>query len=467
MADYSQLVTKLRDSFNDGVMESLQSRRNQLEAFKKMIVDNQDAICDAIWKDLHKARIEVIAHETDFLISEISEAISNLKSWTAPTKVTKYVLQAMDSAYIKHDPLGVVLIIGAWNFPVRLLLAPMVGALAAGNTVVIKPSELSVNISALVAELIPKYLNENVVQVVQGGPAETTELLKERFDHIFYTGNPVVGRIIMRAAAENLTPVTLELGGKNPVIIDSGVDLQAVARRLVWGKFTNAGQICVTADYVLNLNPNKEELLKYMNEAIIEFYGENQKESPDYGRIINLRHFDRISKLLDGTSGDIVHGGDRDRDERYIQPTIVDNVKETDVLMSEEIFGPILPILTVENIESAIAFIKKREKPLSLYIFSTNSANIDMVTNKTSSGGIVINDLIMHLSLETLPFGGVGNSGMGNYHGKYTFDTFTHQKAVLHRPAGFERILFMRYPPYNENKLSWARRFVSKWRVPF
>jgi len=466
-SEYGKLVGELRDSFNSGIMDSLDKRKHQLVAFQKMIVENQDALCDAMWKDLHKAKIEVIAHETDFLVSEISEAINNLKSWTSPKKVTRFILQAVDNAYIHHEPLGVVLIIGAWNFPVRLLLAPVVGALAAGNTVVIKPSELSVNTSDLIAKLVPSYLSKDVVRVVQGGPAETTELLKERFDHIFYTGNPAVGKIIMRAASEYLTPVTLELGGKNPVIIDEGVDLPTVARRLVWGKFTNAGQICVTADYVLNLNPNKEELLRYINEAIVEFYGEDQKQSPDYGRIVNQRHFDRIEKILNATSGKIAFGGATDRDNLYIQPTVITDVKETDVLMQDEIFGPILPIIDVNTLDEVISFIKKREKPLSLYMFSPSSKKIDQVVHQTSSGSIVVNDLIMHMSLETLPFGGVGNSGIGRYHGKFTFDTFTHEKSVLHRAAGFEKLLFMRYPPYTESKLAWARRFLSKWKAPF
>ncbi|KAE9553592.1 hypothetical protein FO519_003187 [Halicephalobus sp. NKZ332] len=457
MSDYNKIVEGLRDSFINGVMESLDKRKAQLLSFQKMIVENQDAICEAMWKDLHKARIEVITHETDFLIGEISEAINNLKSWTSPKKVTRFILQAVDGAFIHHEPLGVVLIIGAWNFPVRLLLAPMVGALAGGNTVVLKPSELSVHTSALIAKLVPNYMSKDVVRVVQGGPAETTELLKERFDHIFYTGNPAVGKIIMRAASEHLTPVTLELGGKNPVIIDDEVDLYTVARRLVWGKFTNAGQICVTGDYVLNLNPNKEELLKYINEAIVEFYGADQKQSPDYGRI----------KLMNSTSGKIAFGGATDRNDLYIQPTVLTEINEKDVVMESEIFGPFLPIIDVKTLEEAISFIRKREKPLTLYMFSQSNKRIEEVTNRTSSGAIVVNDLIMHMSLETLPFGGVGNSGTGRYHGKYTFDTFTHEKSVLHRASGLEKLLFMRYPPYTESKLGWARKFVMKWRVPF
>jgi acyl-CoA reductase-like NAD-dependent aldehyde dehydrogenase len=464
---YESLVQHLRDKFNDGVISSIESRKDQLQAFHKLVSENSDALCEAMWKDLHKPKIEGQTHETDFLLGEVSEAISNLKSWTSPSKVTRYILQAADAAYIQKDPLGVVLIIGAWNFPVRLLLGPVVGALAAGNTVIVKPSELSVNTSELIAELIPKYLSSDVIKVVQGGAKETTELLRERFDHIFYTGNPAVGKIIMRAAAEYLTPVTLELGGKNPVIIDKDADLQTVARRIIWGKCANAGQICVTGDYVLNLHPKKDELVKHLSETITEFYGANQKESPDYGRIINERHFDRVSELLETTKGQVVFGGEKDRDSKYIQPTVLVDVKTDDVLLKDEIFGPILPIVDMETIEQAIDYIRSKEKPLALYMFSQNSSRIDKVVKSTSSGAVVINDLIMHMSLGTLPFGGVGNSGMGRYHGKFTFDTFTHEKSVLHRAAGLEKLLFMRYPPHTENKLTWTRRFIAKLKVPF
>uniref|UniRef100_A0A7E4UN17 Aldehyde dehydrogenase n=1 Tax=Panagrellus redivivus TaxID=6233 RepID=A0A7E4UN17_PANRE len=465
--DPASIVKKLRDTFDDGVLETVEKRKKELQAFERMVVENADAFADAMWKDLHKPPAESHAHEIDFLVGEIQQTLSNLKCWTAPTKVTRYVLQALDSAYILKEPLGVVLVIGAWNFPVRLLLSPVVGAIAAGNTVVIKPSEISSHTSHLVALLVPEYLSEGVATVVEGGPAETTELLKQRFDHIFYTGNPAVGKIVMRAAAEHLTPVTLELGGKNPVIIDETADLATTARRLVWGKFTNAGQVCVACDYVLNLHPDKEAFMKYVAEAITEFYGIVPKDSPDFGRIVSKRHFDRLIALLSATSGTVAIGGNSDESTLFVGPTVVTKVSEDDALMKEELFGPIMPVIDLETLDQAISFIRKREKPLALYVFSNKTKNVDLVTSRTSSGAVVVNDLIMHMSLETLPFGGVGQSGMGKYHGKYTFDTFTHEKSVLNRSSGFEKILFMRYPPYTESKLAWARRFLSKWRVPF
>uniref|UniRef100_A0A914CSW3 Aldehyde dehydrogenase domain-containing protein n=1 Tax=Acrobeloides nanus TaxID=290746 RepID=A0A914CSW3_9BILA len=270
----------------------------------------------------------------------------------------------------------------------------------------------------------------------------------------------------MRAASEFLTPVTLELGGKSPVIVDEGVDLPTVARRIVWAKLLNAGQICVTPDYVLNIGQQRDKLVEHMIEAIKEFYGEDQKACPDFCRIITQRQFDRLSSLLKSTRGKIAFGGNTDSEQFYIQPTIITDVDGEDSLMGEEIFGPILPIIQAESLEKAIDLINKRPKPLSLYVFSDEQKHVDKVLKGTSSGSVCVNDVMMQMSLDTLPFGGVGNSGMGRYHGKYTFDTFTHEKAVLHRSSGFEKLLFMRYPPYTESKLSWARRFLAKWRSP-
>ncbi|CEF69169.1 Aldehyde dehydrogenase NAD(P)-dependent family and Aldehyde dehydrogenase domain and Aldehyde/histidinol dehydrogenase domain and Aldehyde dehydrogenase, N-terminal domain and Aldehyde dehydrogenase, C-terminal domain-containing protein [Strongyloides ratti] len=465
--NFKEIVDKLRENFNDGCIESYEKRKEQLLQLRKLLVDNEKEFIEALWKDLHKSEQETLLYETQFIVEEIDQTISELKKWMASKKVSKNILQIIDGAYTKSEALGVVLIIGAWNFPVQLLLGPMIGAIAAGNAVVLKPSELAVHTSSLISKLIPSYLSPDIVSVVTGGPEETTSLLNNRFDHIFFTGSYSVGKIIYKAAAEHLTPITLELGGKCPVIIDDGVDINIVARRLAWGKLTNCGQICVAADYVLMVNKNKEQFIKVFKDSIKEFYGENIQESPDYCRIINERHFDRIIKLLNDTKGNVIIGGDSDKNNLYISPTVVDNVKEDDSLMSEELFAPILPIMDVESIDKAIEFIKKKSKPLSLYLFSNNQVNINKVLNKTSSGNVLINDLLLNMCCEHLPFGGVGNSGFGRYHGKYTFDTFSHEKAVLHRTTWFENVLFMRYPPYGDYKINWAKRISKKIKVPF
>jgi len=292
-------------------------------------------------------------------------------------------------------------------------------------------------------------------------------LLKNKFDHIFYTGSTAVGKIIMLAAAENLTPVTLELGGKSPAIIDEGTDIAIAAKRIMWGKLMNAGQVCVTTDYVLCVNKKRDEFVEHCKKAVNEMYGPDPAKHADYGRIVNRRHFDRVIKVLAATNGTKALEGPSNAEDLFIAPTIVTDVKEDDELMKEELFGPILPIISCESVDDAIAFVNKRPKPLTLYMFSDNQKNINKVMKSTSSGHFTVNDTIMNMCLETLPFGGVGSSGTGRYHGKYSFDTFTHEKAVLHRSSGFESLLWMRYPPYSENKSNWARRFVAKFKLPF
>ncbi|RZC37202.1 aldehyde dehydrogenase, dimeric NADP-preferring-like [Asbolus verrucosus] len=372
-----------------------------------------------------------------------------------PERPPKPIVNLMDDVLIYNDPYGVVLVMGAWNYPLQLTLAPVIGAIAAGNCVVIKPSDLSPATSQLIYDTLPKYLDHSCYPVYLGGVKETTELLKEKFDYIFYTGSTAVGRIIHQAANKNLTPVTLEMGGKSPAYIDSSADIAKTVRRIMWGKCTNSGQTCIAPDYILCTKQVQEQFVQYAQKVILEFYGQDVKESPDMGRIITERHFERLVGLLSGLQ--IAVGGCYEKKNRFIEPTIAVDVNPHHPIMQEEIFGPILPIIPIEDINDVIEFINQRDKPLALYIFTKNKATQDLLLRNTSSGGVCINDTLLHVAVDSLPFGGVGNSGMGAYHGKKTFDTFTHKKSVLVKDFGAlpEKLLASRYPPYSDFKISF------------
>ncbi|MGW0212509.1 aldehyde dehydrogenase family protein, partial [Streptomyces sp. NPDC003233] len=389
----------------------------------------------ALRADLGKSSTEAYRTEIDFTIREIDHTLEHLADWLRPEPAPVPAhLGADATAWTQYDPLGVVLVIAPWNYPAQLLLAPMVGALASGNAVVAKPSELAPATSAALAELIPAYLGTDAVAVVEGGVPETTALLAERFDHIFYTGNGAVGRIVLRAAAEHLTPVTLELGGKSPVFVDRGTDLDVVADRLARGKFLNAGQTCVAPDYVLTDPETAAALEAALARTVEALFGADPAESPEYGRIVNERHFDRLSGLLG--SGRIAVGGESDRMAKYIAPTVLADVDPASPVMQEEIFGPILPLVTVSGLDEAIAFINDRDKPLALYVFSESERTRARIAAETSSGGLGHGLPLAHLTVSDLPFGGVGESGTGSYHGRYSIETFSHRKAVLHKPLG-------------------------------
>jgi aldehyde dehydrogenase (NAD+) len=352
------------------------------------------------------------------------------------------------------EPLGTVLIIGAWNYPFQLVVSPMVAAIAAGNCVVLKPSELAAETSKVLAEIIPKYLDNNAFTVVEGDVPETTELLKQQFDHILYTGGETVGKIVMRAAAEFLTPVTLELGGKSPCFVSDSANIDVTANRIVWSKWMNAGQTCVAPDYVLVDKKVSSRLIDKLKQKINAFYGEDIKQSPDYGRIINDRHYTRISGYLEDQ--EIIFGGKLDESERYIEPTLLLNPDEASPIMRDEIFGPLLPIIEVDDMTQAISFVNKRAKPLALYLFNKDQNTEDEVMHNTSAGNVCINDGMMFMVNADLPFGGVGNSGMGSYHGQAGFDTFSHLKTVMKRSYIMD--LDVRYPPYSDKKLSLLKR---------
>ncbi|MFF4029478.1 aldehyde dehydrogenase family protein [Streptomyces sviceus] len=431
----ADVVARLRATFRSGRTKPVEWRTTQLRRLRELLTENGTELAAALHADLGKSSTEAFRTEIDFTVREIDHTLDHLADWLRPESAPVPAhLGADASAWTQYDPLGVVLVIAPWNYPAQLLLAPVVGALAAGNAVVAKPSELAPATSAAVARLLPAYLDTDAVAVVEGGIPETTALLAERFDHIFYTGNGTVGRIVLRAAAEHLTPVTLELGGKSPAFVDRDADLTVVADRLARGKFLNAGQTCVAPDYVLTDPETAAALEPLLKDAVHALYGSDPADSGEYGRIINERHFDRLTGLLD--SGRTVVGGTSDRTTKYIAPTVLADVDPKAPVMQEEIFGPILPIVTVPGLDEAITFINDRDKPLALYVFTDSDTTRRRIADETSSGGLGYGLPLAHLTVSDLPFGGVGESGMGNYHGRYSIETFSHRKAILEKPLG-------------------------------
>lgn len=423
------IVARLRAAFAAGRTKPVSWRRAQLRALRQLLTEERATLEKALKTDLGKPPVEAHTTEIGFVVTEIDHTLKHLSSWLRPQRVPVPMALAPARARRVREPLGTVLIVSPWNYPVNLALSPLVGAIAAGNAAVIKPSELSPATSGALADLIPRYLDSEAVAVVEGGVTESTALLEERFDHIFYTGNSAVARIVMAAAVKHLTPLTLELGGKSPAVVEPGVDLATTARRLAWGKYTNAGQTCVAPDYVLAIGDTAEELQKELAAAITEMFGSDPARSPDYGRIINERHFDRLSALL--RSGEVVAGGRTNREDLYIAPTVLGNVAPDTPVMAEEIFGPILPVVRVPDLDAAIRFVNERDKPLALYGFTNSDVTKRRLTTETSSGGLGFGLPIAHLAVPGLPFGGVGESGMGAYHSAASIDTFSHTKSVL------------------------------------
>ncbi|MFD9319102.1 aldehyde dehydrogenase family protein [Streptomyces sp. NPDC060053] len=429
----AEVVGRLRATFNTGVTRGLDWRVNQLQRLRALLVENEQELLEALWADLRKNAAEAKMQEIDFTVADIDEALANLENWLQPRPVEVPAhFGPTTTAYTTYDPLGVVLVIAPWNFPLHLLIDPIIGALAAGNTVVAKPSEMSVHTSAVASRLLREYFDADVLTVVEGGAEETTALLAQRFDQIFYTGNGTVGRIVMAAAAKNLTPVTLELGGKSPVFVAPDADVDETAKRLVGAKFGNAGQQCIAPDYVLADPATAAALVPALRAAVEAQFGSTPQTAADFGRIINERHFDRLTRLLD--SGRATVGGQHDRDDLFIAPTVLTDVDPASPVMQEEIFGPILAVVEVEDLDAAIAFINEREKPLALYAFTESEATKSRLVKETSSGGVAWGQPVMQLLMPGLPFGGVGESGMGRYHGRYSLETFSHLKAVADVP---------------------------------
>ncbi|NXL51111.1 AL3B1 dehydrogenase, partial [Podilymbus podiceps] len=452
---YAGLVSRLRAAWLSGKTRPMEYRVAQLEALGRFLDEKKQEILEATALDMGKPPFEAEFSEILLCKNELNTALNNLSHWMKDEHVDKNLVTQLDSAFIRKDPYGVVLIIAPWNYPIHVFLVPLIGAIAAGNCVIIKPSETSKNTERLVAEVLSCYLDNDCYAVVTAGTQETTRLLENKFDYIFFTGTSSVGRIVMAAAAKHLTPVTLELGGKNPCYVSDTCDVQNVARRVAWGRFFNAGQTCIAPDYVLCSAKMQEKLLPALRKAIADFYGPNPQESPDFGRIVGDKQFQQVQALLH--SGRVAIGGQTDEKERYIAPTVLVDLQLSHPIMKEEIFGPILPIVTVANVDEAIDFINSRERPLVVYAFSSDDKVVNQVLERTSSGGFCGNDTLMHVTLTSLPFGGIGSSGLGMYHGKFTFDTFTHHRGCLHRNMGREALNALRYPPYSRQKLGVVR----------
>ncbi len=450
-----RVLNRQREFFNSGQTKNLSFRLQRLKALRQAVIDWQQRILDALYVDLRKSEFEAYATEIG-VVREIDYAIKHLKQWAKPARVSPSLTLFPSSAKIVPEPLGVVLIISPWNYPFQLMISPLVGAIAAGNCAILKPSEIAPQTSQVVAELIQATFDPSYITVVEGGVETSQALLAEPYDHIFFTGGTAIGRIVMEAAAKHLTPITLELGGKSPCIVDADIRLEHAVRRILWGKFLNAGQTCIAPDYLLVHESLKPALTAAMVTTLKEFYGNQPADSPDYSRMVSDRHFQRVSRLLN--SGNIIVGGETDAGDRYIAPTLLDNVSPDDPVMQEEIFGPILPILTYQDLDEAIAFVNARPKPLALYIFSRNDAVQQRVIDATSSGTVCVNDTVMQVGVSDLPFGGVGQSGMGSYHGKAGFDTFSHHKSVL--ITSFWLDLKWRYAPY-AGKLDVLKKVIG------
>ncbi|ARV60261.1 aldehyde dehydrogenase family protein [Nostocales cyanobacterium HT-58-2] len=449
------IIRKQRDFFKTGKTKDVNFRLEQLKILKQAVSENKEAIIQALKADLNKPEFESYATEIGTL-QEIDYAIKHIKTWTKPQKAPVSLQLFPASAKIYPEPLGVVLIIGPWNYPFQLSISPLVGAISAGNCAIVKPSELAPHTSHLLSKLLGKYFDPAYIAVVEGGVQTSQQLLAEKFDHIFFTGGTAVGKIVMEAAAKNLTPVTLELGGKSPCIVDSDINIEPTARRITWGKFLNAGQTCIAPDYLLVDKKIKEDFLNEIQKCLQEFYGDNPASGSDYARIINQKQFNRLVNFL--KDGEIRIGGETNPSELYIAPTVLENVSSTAPVMQEEIFGPILPVIEYTDITEAIDLINSKPKPLALYLFSNNKNLQQRILQETSSGGVAINDTVMQVAVSSLPFGGVGDSGIGKYHGKSSFDTFSHYKSVLHNPFWLD--LKWRYAPYKD-KLSTLKRLIG------
>ena len=460
MDPISNIVSKQRAFFTDNLPFSLEFRINALKKLKSLIKENERSILDALYQDLKKAPLEALATELLGVVNEINFVIKRLSTWMAPEKQKSlFPLGWVGRSYRSPEPYGVVLIIAPWNYPVMLMLSPLIGALAAGNCAIIKPSEAAPHTEALMSTLITRYFDETYVTVVKGDAKLSDSLIDQQPDYVFFTGSSQIGKSVMRKAADYLIPVTLELGGKSPVIVDETVNWRFAAKRIAWAKSLNAGQTCIAPDFLYVHHSIKEKLIDAISSEYKSFFGTNIKNSPDFGRIISEKHCQRLVHLLE-SGGKVRFGGDYAINENYVGPTLIDEVTFSDPIMQEEIFGPLLPIITFQHIDEVIHALQKQPKPLALYYFTGNKQREKQLLSQVSFGGGCINDCIMHVSNWHLGFGGVGQSGIGAYHGRYSFDTFSHYKSIYRRSSYFDYPFL--YPPYSIKRAKWLK-WILGW----
>ena len=453
MNNISKVVKLQNDFFMSGITKNVDYRIKALKNLKYTIKKYENDIFEALKKDLGKSNEESYLCEIGFILEEINFTLKNIKKWVKPKKVKVSLAQMPGKSYIYKEPYGSVLIMSPWNYPFQLTIAPLISSIAGGNCSIIKPSEYSYYTSGIIKRLIEDTFEKGFVYVLEGGREVNKEILKEKFDYIFFTGSPLVGKIVMEKASKDLTPITLELGGKSPCIVHKDCNIDLAAKKIIWGKFLNLGQTCIAPDYLLVHKDVKNDFIRCSKKYIREFYGENPLKSDDYGKIINLKHFNRLKKYLDNVS--IIIGGKYDENTLKIEPTLVDNIPDNHSLLNEEIFGPILPIIEYENIESIVKYISSKQKPLALYLFTNNKDVEENILSSISFGGGCINDVVLHIVNPNMPFGGVGNSGIGAYHGIEGFKTFTHSKSILKKSTLFD--IPLRYPPYT-NKLNKIKK---------
>lgn len=454
-----QTFEQNRQYFKTQATKDVKFRKQQLKNLSKSIKNYETELLEAFNADLGKNKVEAFATEIGFVLKNIKLARKELKNWTKRKQVNTPLFMFPAKSYIMKEPYGTVLIIGPFNYPLQLVIEPLIGAIAAGNTAIIKPSEFTPHVTKVLRKIIEAVFNPEYVAVIEGEAETTKQLTALPFDYIFFTGSENVGRSVYQAASNNLTPVTLELGGKSPVIVDESANIKVTSERICFGKFTNAGQTCIAPDYLLVKKSIKDDLISALKATISEFYGKDVQRSEDFGRIVNERHFSRLTKLLTEQQQNIIFGGATNKDTLYVAPTIIDNVDLDSEIMQEEIFGPLLPIVTYEDFDEALALIQSKPKPLSLYLFSEDENATERVLNELSFGGGAINDTLMHIANPNLPFGGVGNSGIGQYHGKYSFDTFSHDKSYIFKTTRLESSVI--FPPY-KGKFKYIKTFFNK-----
>lgn len=452
-AQIIQAVNNQKTFFSSNATKDINFRIQQLKKLRDSLIKYQPQILEALWKDLHKSSQEAYLTEMSIVFNELDYHIRNLKKWAKPQRVATPLFMLPSSSQIITEPLGVSLIVAPWNYPFQLLINPLIGSISSGCCTILKPSPESASLSAVVADMIAKTFDSSYITTIEGGREVNTVLFNQRFDFIFFTGSPMLGKVVMQAASQHLTPVILELGGKSPCIVDKGAHIDLAAKRIVWGKFMNAGQTCISPDYLLVHNSIKEELIQKIKAYIQEFYSSEPLNSPFYPRIINEKAMQRLVSLLDPSK--IIFGGNYNMTEKFIEPTLMTDISQTDPIMQEEIFGPILPILGYDEINEAIKLVNENEKPLALYFFG-NESTADYVLSHTTSGGACINDTLMHIGNHNLPFGGVGNSGMGKYHGKSSFYAFSNQRSVVKTPTWID--LPFKYIPYKY--FHWIKKIL-------